>query len=137
MLINHLIDPTYFYDCVEEFSFNYPIYVLSNISYDAHGKQVATYEKNIIRGSLQDQGIRVTQEKGGNVKTNQFRFYCKSLYRINIGDVICYHNNYLRVNEVKTYDEYGVRSCTLEMIKLSNYRDLQAYINFLNGEELV
>lgn len=137
MLINHLIDPTYFYDCVEEFSFDYPIYVVSGIEYDAHGKQKVTYELQQIRGSLQTQGLRVNQSKDGNHTTNQWRFYCKSLYRIKQGDVIFYQNNYLRVNEVKPYDEYGVRSCSLEMIKLSAYRDLQEYVKFLNGDEFV
>ena len=134
---NHVIDPTFFYDCIEEFSFDYTIYVLSSVSLDAHGKQVATYQQNTIRGSLQTQGLELVQSKDGNTTRNAYNFYCKSLYRISIGDVIYHQGNYLRVREVKEYDEYGVRSCSLEMIKLSAYRDLQAYVNFINGDEIV
>ena len=134
---NHLIDPTYFYDAIEEFAFNYTLYVLTGVTIDEHGKEKQTYEKNIIRGSLQTQGLRLQQSKEGNKTENDYKFYCKSLYRINIGDIIAYHNNYYRVNEVKEYDEFGVRSCSLGMIKLTAYRDLQEYINFINGDEIV
>lgn len=137
MQINHLIDPTYFYDAIEEFAFNYVIYVLTGKTLDEYGETKNTYMKTTIRGSLQTQGLSLNQEMSGNVYKLAYNFYCKSLYRINIGDVIKYQNNYLRVISMKEYDGFGVRSCSLEMIQLSAYRDLAEYIKFIEGEELV
>lgn len=135
---NHLIDPTFFYDAIEEFSFNYNIYVVSDDdSLDEYGKRTATYNKQTIRGSLQTQGTSEIQSKSGNTHTKKYNFYCKSLYRINIGDIIEYKNEYLRVNSVHEYDEYGVREASLETIKLTQYRDFADYIKYLKGEKLV
>ena len=135
---NHLIDPTYFFDVVEEFSFNYNIYVVTNDNnIDEYGKRTSTYKQQIIRGSLQTQGTFENQSKSGNTHTRKYNFYCKSLYRIDIGDIIEYKNNYYRVNSVHEYDEYGVREAGLEMIKLAQYRDFADYIKYLKGEKLI
>ena len=66
-----------------------------------------------------------------------YDFYCKSLYKINIGDIIEYEGNFLRVNFVKNYDEYGVREARLKMINLAAYRDFADYIKYLKGEKIV
>lgn len=135
---NHVIDPTYFYQAIEWFSFNYTIYVLSDKhEVDDYGKRKLVYSKQTIRGSLQSQGTNVSRSKTGNTETRQYNFYCKSLYRINIGDVIEYKNNYFICTFVQDYDEYGVRNATLNMINLSSYRDLADYIKYLDGEKLV
>lgn len=134
---NHVIDPTYFYDCVEEFSFDYNIYVVEKKEIDAGGNVKRTYSKNAIRGSLQSQGVNLQQSKDGNTKEMRYNFYCKSLYRIDIGDIIEYKNRYLRVESVKDFDEYGVRECSLRMVQLTKYRDLADYIKYLQGEKLV
>lgn len=134
---NHVIDPTYFYDCIEEFSFNYNIYVVEKKEIDASGNVKRTYSKNLIRGSLQSQGVELRQSKDGNTKEMRYNFYCKSLYRIDIGDIIEYKNRYLRVESVKDFDEYGVRECSLLMVQLTKYRDLADYIKYLRGEKLV
>ena len=134
---NHVIDPTYFYDCIEEFSFNYTIYVVEKKEIDASGNVKRTYSKNVIRGSLQSQGVELRQSKDGNTKEMRYNFYCKSLYRIDIGDIIEYKNRYLRVESVKDFDEYGVRECSLRMVQLTKYRDLADYIKYLQGEKLV
>ena len=134
---NHVIDPTYFYDCVEEFSFDYNIYVVEKKEIDASGNVKRTYSKNVIRGSLQSQGVELRQSKDGNTKEMRYNFYCKSLYRIDIGDIIEYKNRYLRVESVKDFDEYGVRECSLLMVQLTKYRDLADYIKYLQGEKLV
>lgn len=134
---NHVIDPTYFYDCIEEFSFNYNIYVVEKKEIDASGNVKRTYSKNLIRGSLQSQGVELRQSKDGNTKEMRYNFYCKSLYRIDIGDIIEYKNRYLRVESVKDFDEYGVRECSLLMVQLTKYRDLADYIKYLQGEKLV
>ena len=134
---NHVIDPTYFYDCVEEFSFDYNIYVVEKKEIDASGNVKRTYSKNVIRGSLQSQGVELRQSKDGNTKEMRYNFYCKSLYRIDIGDIIEYKNRYLRVESVKDFDEYGVRECSLRMVQLTKYRDLADYIKYLEGEKLV
>ena len=134
---NHVIDPTYFYDCIEEFSFDYNIYVVEKKEIDAGGNVKRTYSKNLIRGSLQSQGVELRQSKDGNTKEMRYNFYCKSLYRIDIGDIIEYKNRYLRVESVKDFDEYGVRECSLLMVQLIQYRDLADYIKYLQGEKLV
>lgn len=134
---NHLVDPTYFYDAIEEFSFNFTIYTVTNTTIDDYGNVKYTYDNAIIRGSLQSDGTRLVQSQEGNTTVVKYRFYCKSLYRINIGDIIEYKNKYLRVDFVQDYDEYGVRNCELTMIQLTAYRDLRDYIRYLNGEVLV
>lgn len=137
MYQNHIVDPTFFYDAIEEFSFNYDIYVIVKKELNEAGKTVITFDKQIIRGSLQSQGTVLVQSETGNMTMMRYDFYCKSLYRINIGDVIVYKNRYLLCKEVRDYDEYGVRSASLEQIQLSSYRDLRDYIRYLNGEVLV
>lgn len=137
MYQNHVIDPTFFYDAIEEFSFNYDIYVIVKKGLNEAGKTVTTFDKQIIRGSLQSQGTVLVQSETGNMTTMRYDFYCKSLYRINIGDVIVYKNRYLLCKEVQDYDEYGVRSASLEQIQLTAYRDLRDYVKYLKGEELV
>lgn len=134
---NHVIDPTYFYDAIEEFSFNFVIYVVTGKTLNANGKYTYSYANQIIRGSLQSQGKSLEQSKEGNTDEVRYNFYCKSLYRIDIGDVIEYKGKYLRVESIRDYDEYGCRSAELRMIQLTAYRDLAAYIKYLNGEELV
>lgn len=134
---NHLVDPTYFYDAIEEFSFNFTIYTVTNKTIDDYGNVKYTYDNAIIRGSLQSDGTRLVLSQEGNTTVVKYRFYCKSLYRINIGDIIEYKNKYLRVDFVQDYDEYGVRNCELTMIQLTAYRDLRDYIRYLNGEVLV
>lgn len=135
---NHVIDPTYFYDAIEEFSFDYTIYVVSKSpTPDEYGKRRLTYDKQIIRGSLQSQGIHLNQSKTGNTQSKTCNFYCKSLYRISIGDIIEYKNNFYRTEFVQDYDEFGVRNATLQMIKLTEYRDFADYIKYLTGETIV
>lgn len=134
---NHVIDPTYFYDCVEEFSFNYTVFVLSGKTIDDYGNTKSTYTTQTIRGSLQAGGVTLKQSKDGNTHEMTYNFYCKSLYRIDIGDIIKYKNRYLRVDSVREYDEYGVRECSLTMIQLTQYRDLADYIKYLEGDVLV
>ena len=87
---NHLIDPSYFYDAIEEFAFDYDIYVKTGEVQDEYFRAKMTFEKKTIRGSLQTQGLSLNQTKTGNTQTNEYNFYCKSLYRINIGDFIFY-----------------------------------------------
>lgn len=137
MSINHVIDPTFFYDAIELFEFEYKCYVLAEKKIDDYGRTKSSYISKTISGSLQTAGTRLEQKSTGNIQVVSYNFYCKSLYRINIGDVIYYHDNYLRCTSVHDYDEYGVREASLEMIQLSSYRDLEEYIKFEEGEELV
>lgn len=134
---NHVIDPTYFYDAIEEFSFNFVLYVCTETGIDERGRTTATYSSQIVRGSLQSQGSKYNREKSGATVSHDYKFYCKSLYRINIGDVLEYKGNYYQVTGVQDYDEYGCRECDLTMIQLTNNRNLADYIKYLNGEELV
>lgn len=134
---NHVIDPTFFWDAIEEFSFDYDIFVCIGKKINNVGKYVLQYEKQTIRGSLQSQGSRIIRSKDGSTTEKVYNFYCKSLYRIKKNDVINYKNDYYIVNFVKDYDEYGVRSAELSLIKLTQYNDLADYIKYLKGEKLV
>ena len=134
---NHVIDPTFFYDAIEEFSFDFDLYVITSKTYDEAGNEKYTYSKKSIRGSLQTQGSSLNQTLHGNTNSWNYNFFCKSLYRIDIGDIIEYKGKFLRVYSVHDYDEYGVRSCSLSMIDLTAYRDLAAYVKYLTGVELV
>lgn len=134
---NHLIDPTYFYDAIEEFAFDYDIYVCTGKTVNDLGKRVLTYELKTIRGSLQSTGNQISRDKTGSTNDKGYNFYCKSLYRIDINDVIAYKDNYYIVNSVHDYDEWGVRDASLSLINLTTYRDLAAYVKYINGEEYV
>lgn len=131
---NHVIDPTFFYDAIEEFSFDYSCYFVCGEDYDDEGKTIKKYDKKIIRGSLQSKGSSLNQNKTGSRIIKSYEFYCKSLYRLNIGDVIEYKDDYYMVDAVNDYDEFGVRSCALSMIQLTKYKDLKEYIKYLRGE---
>ena len=134
---NHVIDPTYFFDCIEEFSFDYDIFVIKKIEIDEYGRDKERYLKTKIRGSLQSKGLNREHSKDGTKQTKEYDFYCKSLYRINVGDVIFYKGNYFEVDFVQDYDEYGVRNCTCIMINLSAKQDLADYVKYLAGEKLI
>lgn len=135
---NHVIDPTFFYQAIEIFSFNYHFYRLSKQEINENYEQHATYEHFIIKGSLQSQGSKIIQRKEGNIIEDRTNFYCKSLYQIEKGDLIHYKHKLYRVDDVtEDYDEYGVRACKLVMVQLSTYEDLEEYIKTIEGEELV
>ena len=134
---NHVIDPTFFFDAIEEFSFDYDIYVVIDKKLDSGGREKITFDKTTIRGSLQSNGTTLSQSFEGNETRMSYNFYCKSLYRINIGDVIFYKGHYLRCDSVQDFDEFGVRACTLQKIQLASYRDLFDYIKYLEGEKII
>lgn len=136
--MNHVIDPSYFYDAIEEFAFNYTIYIQSEKDdIDDYGCARYKYSQNVIRGSLQPQASRLNQRMSGNTIQSEYKFYCKSLYRINIGDVIVYRNEYLMCYDSQNYDEWGVREASLRAVTLTKYRDLSDYVNYLNGTKIV
>lgn len=137
MNYNHIINPSYFDDIIEEFSFEYDWYVITDIVVDELGYQKNKYTLAKIKGSLQPQGMRRNYNKEGNTTTNGYDFYCKSIYRINIGDFINYNEDYLIVVSVSPYDEYGVRKCTLESANMSQYQDLLEFKKALTGEIIV
>ncbi len=134
---NHLVDPTFFDDAIMEFTFIYDWYVEIDKSTDSHFRLTHTFNKTIIKGSLQSDGKSISQSNKGNTVKMTYKFYCKSLYRIKIGDFINYKDKWLYVNQVQDYDEWGVRECELEMIQLSDNKDLLEYVKYLNGEILV
>lgn len=134
---NHVVDPTYFYDAIEMFAFNFTLYHKTNEEKDENFNVVSTYESTIVRGSLQSQGSKVNRSKKGNTNSHDYNFYCKSLYRIHIDDIMEYKNNYYIVNDVRDYDEWGVRSASLSLITLTEYRDFAEYLKYLEGEMLV
>lgn len=134
---NHVIDPTFFYDAILEFAFDYDWYVCTGYHLDDMKRQVASFDKRIINGSIQPETSSINFNVDGNTHSLKYRFYCKSLYRINLGDFIYYKNRYLHVDEVQDYDEWGVRQVALTMINLTDYRDFEEYLRYLEGQESV
>lgn len=136
---NHVIDPTFFYDAIDEFAFDYNLYVLiSNDELDEAGYTISKYELQTISGSLQSTGSFRNRSKAGNTLSKEYDFYCKSLYRIKEDDILEYKNNfYICTNVNNDYDEYGVRGAKLKLTSLTAHRDLADYIKYLQGEKLV
>lgn len=134
---NHVIDPTFFYEAIEEFAFNYDWYVVKGLTLDDYGRRITQFDKQTIRGSLQSKGTSLNLKSSGNTETMKYMFYCKSLYRINVGDFIFYKNRWLHVDRVEDYDEWGVRNASLTMVNLNNYKDLKEYLDYLNGDKIV
>lgn len=134
---NHVIDPTFFYDAIEQFKFTYDWIIETEKGLDDYGRLTHGFTHSEIQGSLQSEGIRVVRRKEGNYEEMTYKFYCKSLYRIKENDFILYKGRYLIVNEVQDYDEYGVREATLKMVQLNQYQDLCEYLKYLKGELLV
>jgi len=134
---NHVVDPTWFYEAVEEFAFNFDWYYEGDFQINELGEKTTSYVKSSIRGSLQSQGTKLNQKKEGNTENMTYEFYCMSVYRIKIGDFICYKNRWLHVDSVRDYDEWGVRSATLTMVNLNNYKDLLESLKYLNGDILI
>lgn len=134
---NHVIDPAYFDDAIAEFAFSYDWYSTSGSKVDDMGRQNYVYSKLKIVGSLQSQGTSLSQGVDLNSEDMQYRFYCKSNYRIMIGDFICYKNRWLRVTGVRDFDEWGVRSATLRMVDLNNYHNFRDQLKYLNGEATI
>lgn len=131
---NHVIDPTYFYDAILEFAFDYDWYVVKKYDTDDLGRRVARFDKQVINGSLQPQTGSITFSKTGNTDNLKYKFYCKSLYRIGKGDFIHYKDRYLLVDDWQDYDEWGVREVSLTMINLNDHKDFKEYLKYLNGE---
>ena len=135
---NRLVDPTWFFDAIDEFEFAYDWYANNGYSIDDMGRRVLTYSKQIIRGSLQPQRSSKKYDfQNGNTTDFPYEFYCKGFYRINIDDFICYKDRWLKVQGIQDYDEYGVRQCTLQMVDLNMYKDLKDYVDYLNGDKVI
>lgn len=134
---NHVIDPTFFNDAIEMFAFNYDWYVNSGKTLNDEGKRINKYEKKIIKGSIQSEGLKVRKSKSGNIQEWTYSLYCKSFYRIKDGDFICYQGKWLRVESFQDYDEWGVRECHLVMVQLSACKDLKEFVKYEEGEKII
>lgn len=137
MANNHVIDPTFFFPAIDIFSFPYDIYIRTGITIDALGNRHDTLAKKTIYGSIQSQGKRREQSTSGNTWVNEYKFYCKSLYRIDVNDYIHYKKKWLIVNDVQDYDEYGCRECTLNEIDIRAHKDLLEYEKYQTGVEII
>lgn len=137
----HQIPVTWFWDAIDEFELqDYDIYTVTGQTVDDRHMAIKDYTKSVIRGSLQSQsGYRKTKSKEGSTISATFRFYCKSLYHINTDDFIMLKDGTLLICTAvdEPYDEWGVRSATLEMTQLYMHRDLQQYLKRVSGEEPV
>lgn len=130
----HVIDPTFFYDAIALFNMSVDWFSENEKTIDRYGELSTTYEHRIIQGSLQSQGTSLNFGADGNTEDMKYEFYCKSLYRIKIGDFLFYKNRWLHVESVRDFDEWGVRSAVLKMVNLTNYKDLEETVKYLRGE---
>lgn len=137
MAQHHFIDPLFFLDSILEFGVDYDWFASKGYVTDSMGRRVTTFDKRTIFGSLQPQTGSVVFSKSGNTTSLKYKFYCMSKYRINYNDFIHYHNRYLHVDEVQEYDEAGVREVSLTMVNLSDYRDFEDYLKYLDGRKTV
>lgn len=133
----HIVDPTFFDDVLHEFEIKVDWYVRTGKSINNLGKQVNTFTKTTIIGSLQSRGVKYNLRKDGNIEEMRYEFFCKSLYRIKNGDFLEYKNKYLMVEHIQDYDEWGVREASLIEVNLMQYNDLKEYIKYLKGEIIV
>lgn len=134
---NHVIDPLYFKEALDEFAFNYTWYSEGEFVLDDMGRKVTKFDAKTIYGSLQSQGTALQQKIEGNTEQMKYKFYCMSNYRIKIGDFIVYKNRFLHVDNVEDYDEWGVRNCALTMTNLTNLKDLEESNRYLSGESVI
>ena len=132
--MNHVIDPTYFYDAIEEFAFNYTIYYkCKGDTLDDYGRAIPNYKKDVIRGSFQTKGNDIDRKFEGNTQSETVDFYCKSLYRIHINDIVERYGNYYIVNSIHNYDEWGVREATLTDMTMQERREFDEWLKFQTG----
>ena len=135
---NRLVDPTWFFDAIDEFEFAYDWYANNGYTMDDMGRRKLTYSKQVIRGSLQPRtSTKNYNFQNGNTTNFQYDFYCKGFYRINIDDFICYKDRWLKVDGIHDYDEWGVRQCSLVMVDLNTYKDLKDFVDYLNGDKVI
>lgn len=138
--MQHLNDVRYFWDAIENFSFDYDFYTFSGKSVNDKGKVIKTFTHSTIRGSLQSAGgYKKSKDKSGATVAATFKFYCKSIYKFNIDDFICTQDGqWLICTEVpEPYSEWGVRAGVFEMTDLYHHKDLADYIKTLNGENQI
>lgn len=134
---NHVLNPTFFYPAIELFSFNYTAFIKNGQTLDEEGNRHDRFQQVTIRGSLQSQGSRKQYKTDGNSYEKSYRFYCKSLYRIDKDDFIRYKHQWLKVTDVTDIDEYGCRECSLSEVMITGYKDLDEYNDYIEGVELV
>jgi len=135
---NHVVDPTWFDDALAEFTFDYVWFARCKKVVDELGRVSHKYDKLTIKGSLQPKTSEIVfNNTGANREQMMYDFYCKSLYRIDVGDFIYYQNKYLYVEGKDPYDEYGVRHVSLKMVNIAQYKDFQEYIKYLKGDKIV
>ena len=133
-----IIDPDFFDEAIGEFRFQYNWFIENSKKVDDLGRLVSSFDKQTIYGSLQPDASTLNQSVDGNYQSLKYRFYCKAIYRINIGDFLQDDDgNYLHVDGVQNYDGWGVRQCTLTMVTLNQYKNFQDYIKYLNGEKIL
>ena len=134
----HIIDPTFFYDAIEEFAFNYVIYHKDKgDTIDEYGRAKPNYKQDIIRGSFQTKGTDISRDMKGNTTSEEADFYCNSLQRIHINDIVVRNNQYYIVNGTTNYDEWGVREARLKIISLEENRDFQEWLKYQTGGTIV
>lgn len=134
--MQHLNDVKYFWDAIEHFSFAHDFYTFSGRTVDERGRVKKSYTHSKIVGSLQSYGgYKKNTDKSGNTVGATFRFFCKSIYKFNVDDFIkTQEGTWLICTEVtEPYSEWGVRAGTFVMTDLYAHKELQDYVNTLEG----
>lgn len=134
--MQHLNDVRYFWDAIENFSFDYDFYTYSGRTVDDRGHIKKSFTHSTIRGSLQSSnGYSKTRDKSGATVEGSFNFYCKSIYKFNIDDFIRTQEGQwlICVAVTEPYGEWGVRAGTFVMTDLYHQKELSDYLDTLNG----
>lgn len=135
---NRIVDPDLFDEAINEFAFDYDWFVESNIEQDELFRMVSKFTMKTIHMSLQPQQSSLKQSTSGNHQELKYNWYCDAVYRVNIGDFFRDENgNYLHVDGVQQYDGWGVRQGTCTMVDLAQYKNLQDFIKYLEGEKIL
>ena len=136
--MSRIIDPNFFDQAINEFKFTYIWYVETGIRIDDLGRRIPSFDKRTIEMSLQPDQSRLVQTSQGNHHELTYKWYCKAIYRVNIGDFFfVLSGNYLHVDSVQSYDGWGVRQGSCTMVNLSQYKNLEDYIKYINGEKIL
>lgn len=133
----HVIDPSYFDDAIAEFATYYDWYPQTGKTTDDLGRRHTSFDHQQIYCSLQPSESSLNQKNTGNITSKTYNLYCKSIYRVEIGDFVKFGNDWLHVDGVQNYDLWGVRQAKLTMVNLNSYVDFRDYIRYLDGELIV
>lgn len=131
--MRNIADKTFFDDALLEFGDHVTVYTRDKVDLNEYGEVISTYKKYTIWGSLQpESNSRAEVDKGSHIE-QLYNFYCDSVYRIYIDDIILTESGeWLQVYEYTPWDLYGVREVKCKSVNLTETRDLKEFKKYLD-----